>query len=178
MAIQKEIWVNHIVEGLFADNSFLSKARNHDEFVVGGKVVHIPQAGAASGVSENRTTLPATVSKRTDTDITYNLSEFTTDPILVPHADTVELSYSKRESVLGQDRKKLADVVAMSFLYNWSPSSGNTILTTGSSVSAHSKSATGNRKAFTKADVLAAMTKFNDNDIPQEGRYLLVDAQM
>ena len=47
MAIQKEIWISSVVEDLFADNSFLSKAFNADEYVNSGKVVHIPNAGAA-----------------------------------------------------------------------------------------------------------------------------------
>lgn len=38
MAIQKEIWMAAIVEGLFASNSFLSKAFNADEYVNNGKL--------------------------------------------------------------------------------------------------------------------------------------------
>lgn len=58
MAVQKEIWQDTIIEGLFADNSFLSKAVNDDMYVNMGKKVHIPNAGAPSGVEVNRTTLP------------------------------------------------------------------------------------------------------------------------
>ena len=86
MAIQKEIWEKSIVEGLFAPNSFLSKAFNADEYVEAGKIVHIPQAGAASKVEKNRTSLPATVKQRTDTDKTFELAAFTTDPVLIPDA--------------------------------------------------------------------------------------------
>ena len=82
MAIQKEIWLRDIVEGLFADNSFASKAVNDDQWVNQGKKVHIPNAGAPSGVQKNRTTVPATAVKRTDTDVEYTLDEFTTNPIL------------------------------------------------------------------------------------------------
>ena len=89
MAIQKEIWEKSIVEGLFAPNSFLSKAFNADEYVEAGKIVHIPQAGAASKVEKNRTSLPATVKQRTDTDKTFELAAFTTDPVLIPDADMV-----------------------------------------------------------------------------------------
>ena len=71
MAIQKEIWAAAIVEGLFASNSFLSKAFNADEFVNQGKVVHIPQAGAPSGVEKNRSKLPASVERRGDDDVTF-----------------------------------------------------------------------------------------------------------
>ena len=178
MAIQKEIWTAAIVENLFASNSFLSKAFNADEYVNQGKTVHIPQAGAPSGVKKNRTDLPASVAKRTDTDVTFVLDEYTTDPICIPHADTVELSYNKRESVLRNDKLKLADEVALSFIDAWSPAAERCIETTGAEVNAYTPKATGKRKGLCKADVLTLMTKFNAEDIPQEGRYLLLDAYM
>jgi len=178
MAVQKEIWMNSIVEGLFADNSFLSKAFNADEFVNAGKTVHIPNAGAGSNVTKNRTSYPASVSGRTDNDLTFNLDEFTTDPIKIPHADKVELSYNKRESVIKLDKAKLIENVSNDMLFNWSPAAAYTIKTTGAAVLAHTPSATGNRKAFTQTDVEEAMSNFNDKDIPQEGRYILVDARM
>jgi hypothetical protein len=178
MAIQKEIWMTSIVEGLFADNLFISKAFNADEFVNAGKTVHIPNAGAPSSVSKNRNSFPASVTTRTDTDLTFDLDEFTTDPIRIPHADTVELSYNKRESVLRQDKAKLVETVCNDFAYKWSLASTYTIRTTGSAVLAHTASATGYRKAFTKSDVKNAMDYFNNQDIPQEGRYMLVDAVM
>jgi hypothetical protein len=179
MAVNKEIWMNSIVEGLFASDSFLSKAFNADEFVNAGKTVHIPNAGSGSAVVKNRSSYPASVTSRTDTDLTFNLDEFTTDPIKIPYADQVELSYNKRESVIKQDKATLIEKVANDMIFNWSPASGYTIRTTGSTaVAAHTPSATGNRKAFTKTDVKLAMDNFNGKDIPQEGRYMLVDAVM
>lgn len=178
MAIQKEIWASSIVEGLFASNSFLSKAFNADEYVNSGKIVHIPQAGAPSKVEKNRATLPAEVKMRTDTDVTFELSEFTTDPIHILHADTVELSYDKRNSVLRQDKLALMDAVAKDFLFNWSPAAANTLVTTGEAVDAYTPSATGKRLGLSRNDVLALMTRFNKENIPQEGRYLLLDATM
>lgn len=178
MAIQKEIWMAAIIEGLFASNSFLSKAFNADEYVNNGKIVHIPNAGAPSGTKKNRTSLPATVTKREDIDITFPLDEYTTDPVLIPHADTVELSYDKRESVLRQDKLKLQDGVALDFIFNWSPAKEQCIETTGKEVGAYTDKATGKRNGICKADVLGLMTRFNNDDIPQEGRYLLLDAQM
>ena len=179
MAVQREIWMNAIVEGLFADNSFLSKAINADGFVNMGKSVWIPNAGAPSGVKKNRTTLPASVEKRTDAALKFDLDEYTTDPILIPHAETVELSYNKRESVIRQDRANLNEVIGNAFTYYWAPTTAaNKILTTGDAVTAHTAAATGNRKAFSKKDVNRAMQQFNVDNVPQEGRYMLVDAIM
>jgi len=177
-AIQREIWMNAIVEGLFADNSFLSKAFNADVFVNQGKWVHIPNAGAPSNVVKNRTVKPANVSTRTDSPLSFMLNEFTTDPIYIPHADTVELSYNKRESVLRQDKAVLQEVVGNDFLYAWAPGAANTISTTGDATVAHTDAAVGNRLKLTKSDVLKAMTKFNSDNIPQTERYLLLDAVM
>lgn len=178
MAITKEIWMSTIVEGLFADNSMISKAFNADEFVNQGKTVHIPNAGAASGVTKNRAEFPAAVTARADIDLTFDLDEFTTNPIKIPHADTVELSYNKRNSVVKQDRAALIQAIADDILYKWSPTSANSIETTGAAVVAHTAAATGERKAFDKADVLVAMNKFNADDVPQEDRYFGVDAVM
>jgi hypothetical protein len=177
MAVQKEIWMSSLVDQLFADNSFISKAFNADEFV-SGKTVHIPNAGVPSNVEKNRKSFPATVKTRTDVDLTFDLDEYTTDPIKIPHADTVELNYNKRESVLKNDKAKLVEEVANDFIYKWSPASGYVIRTTGDAVESHIVGSTGNRKLFVKADVKKAMTYFNKQNIPQMGRYMLIDADM
>ena len=178
MGVTKEIWASHIVGGLFASNSVLSKVFRADDYVK-GKTVHIPNAGAASGVQKNRSSVPASAKKRTDTDVTFQIDEFTTDPIYIPNAETIELSYDKRESVLGQDRLNLEDNVTEAAIKNWFPSAKSVIETTGAEVDAYtSAEATGKRKGLCKADVLALMTKFNGQNIPQKERYLLLDAQM
>lgn len=163
MSVQREIWLAAIVEALFASNSFMSKAFNADEYVNQGKTVHIPQAGRPSGVVKNRKEKPASVNEREDSDLTFVLDEFTTDPIHIPHADTVELSYDKRESVLRQDKLILLDEVAKAIIEKWWPQK-NRLVMIGAT--------------FAKADVLKLMEAFNEMDIPQEGRYLLVDAKM
>lgn len=140
--------------------------------------MHIPQAGAPSGVKKNREALPASIKVRTDSDITFPLEEFTTDPVRIEHADTVELSYDKRESILRLDKLQLADEVARDFIYRWSPEASRCVETTGAEVAAYTDKATGKRKGVCKNDVLALMTKFNAEDIPETGRYLLLDAQM
>lgn len=178
MAVQKEIWQRTIVEGLFADNNFLSKAVNDDMYVNEGKKVHIPNAGAPSGVVLNRSSLPASVNKRTDQDVEYTLGELTTNPILIPHADMVELSYNKRNSVIDQDRKEIIFQAAEAMLAAWLPAAANRVRTTGTGVAAWTPSATGLRKKITPADVAALQLRMNQDNVPQTDRYLLLDANM
>jgi hypothetical protein len=174
MAIQVEIWQNHIEQEIFKDNSFLRLSHNADGNVINSKAVHIPQSGGSGNVVKNRSTLPAAIRKRTDTDVIYLLDEFTTDPVLIPNADTHELSYDKRNSVLGEDRDKLVEFIAEETIYNWlnSPAystygittipAGSILGTTGAAVAASAPSATGTRKAATLADLQAMKTFFRN----------------
>jgi len=170
MAIQVEIWQNHIEQELFKDNAFLRYSFNADDKVINGKAVHIPQSGGSGNVVKNRTSLPANIRKRTDTDVIYLLDEFTTDPVVIPNADTHELSYDKRSSVLGEDQAKLLETIADETIYNWLHSpvygdngattfpAGSILLTTGAAVIASAPAATGNRKALTESDLQRAKT--------------------
>lgn len=179
MAIQKEIWQDHIEGNLFKNNEFLLASTDASQYVLQGKVVHIPQAGNGATVVKNRSSLPATVVQRTDTDITYTLDGFTTDPILIPNAETVELSYNKRESILGEYEASLRQVTADSLLVTWAPSTlAGMIRTSGASVASHIDTTTGNRKKFVTQDLKNAQLVMNRQNVPIEGRYALLSADM
>lgn len=181
MALNKEVWLNSIVENFYPDNSFAVKSVDDSTFVSNRKV-HIPNAGAASKVVTNRTQKPASVSQRTDNELTYEMDELTTDPIYIPNIDTVELSYDKRNSVLANDRAQLQEAAHVNLLKRWGDGvkADHILLTTGTTQrDAHTSStATGKRKSICKADVLKLMTAFDKDDVPATGRFLLLDAHM
>lgn len=177
MALQKQIWINSIVEGLFADNTFASRSLNHSMFV-NDKKVHVPNAGSAPTIVKNRSVFPGTASGRTDYDLDYDIDEYTSDPVHIQDAEKVELSYNKRESVLKQMKSALADSVHGDLIVSWTPAGYAKVGTSGSSVPAHQASATGNRKAMTRGDVMAIKKQFDIDDIPQTGRCLLLDSVM
>ena len=179
MAIQREIWQDHIEGNLFKNNEFLLASTDAGQYVLQGSVVHIPQAGAVANVVKNRSSLPGTVVQRADTDITYSLDEYTTDPILIPYAETIELSYNKRESVLSEYESSLKQTIADNILVAWSPSAATSLLrTTGGAVASHLTGTTGNRKAFLSKDLKAAQLQLNKQNVPMENRYALMSADM
>ncbi|MCR5333568.1 MAG: hypothetical protein K6E45_01445 [Bacteroidaceae bacterium] len=177
MALNKQVWLNTIVENFFPDNSFAAKSID-DSIFVENETVHIPNAGAPSGVVINRTQKPAQVNQRTDQDLSYDIDELTTNPIYIPEIDKVELSYDKRQSILWNDRMELQKQAHQNLLYRWFVA-GKVIETEGEAREAHtSTTATGNRKALTKATILKLMTIFNQDDVPATNRYILLDAVM
>ena len=177
MALNVEIWKREIVNGLFADNSFAANSVD-DSAYVNAKTVHVPNAGSPSGVVKDRSELPATITTRTDYDLTYSMSEFTTNPIRISNVEKVELSYDKRNSILAMDRAALIEAVHESLIRDWADGITTKIVTTGASVSPTVSSATGNRKAFTKADVLSVAYQFDKQNIPSAGRFILCDSAM
>lgn len=177
MALQTQIWINSIVELLFADNTFAARSIDHSAFVT-DKTVHVPNAGSAPSVVKNRSVFPATAAQREDYDLTYDINEYSTNPVHIQDAERVELSYNKRESVLKQMKSALADKAHIDLALSWVPSGYAKVGTSGAAAPAHMPSSTGNRQAMTKADVLAVKNLFDLDDIPQTGRCMLLDAVM
>lgn len=181
MAIQKEIWVQDIIQNLFPDNEVLSKIRDEGDYVLDGKVVHIPQAGAKPVVVKNRSSLPATATKRTDTEISYVLDWYSTDPFHVQNAEEAELSYDKRMSILGEHieglREVFTDDLLIKFLTN-AVAASKIIRTTGANTAATETGQTGTRKALTLANLKSAKTLMDKQNISRDGRIALLEPNM
>lgn len=156
MALQTEIWLADIVEPLFAQNTFAARSLNHSAFVT-NRTVHVPNAGTPPAVEKNRSKMPATAAQRTDADLTYQIAEYTTDPVHITNAEEIELSYDKRQSVVAQMRSALADKVHTDILTSWIDGATQTTAA-----------------AIDKDEVLKLMTAFDEQDVPQEGRCLIL----
>jgi len=178
MAVNVELWQPVVKEKLMKSNAFLNTMMNADQYVVGGRIVHIPQSGGPSGVEKNRAVLPGSVQKRNDTDITYPLDEYTTNPRLIDNVDQVELSYDKMVSIVNEDTSEMMEVVGNNILYDVSKNciAGSKIATTGAAAASHV--GTGNRKIITEAQIRAAKKVMNKQNVPMEDRYLVIDSDM
>ncbi len=176
-AIQREIWVNYIIENLFKDNSFVTRSFDEGDSVLNGVVVHIPQAGAKRKVVKNRIQLPATVVQRSDTDITYALDEFTTDPILLTNAEKIELSYDKMSNVLAEDMATLREIISNWLLYSWRAELGTSIIRTSGAATGPVGDQTGNRKIFMKDELKKVRYLMNKQNISKEGRIALLPSE-
>ncbi len=180
MALELEIWHESIQENLFKDNGFLRAISDvSSDNIIGGKIVHIPQAGDPSAVEKNRSSVPATPAKRVDTEVLYKIDEYTTDPVYIPNAENVELSYNKRQSVLDNDLGNLSETIAENMLHNFVKSpvgdnqeipSEHILSTEGDNVSAGLAGATGNRKAYTLKDLQRLKARLIKQNAWREGK--------
>lgn len=181
MALEIEIWQDTIYGKLREDNTFLNHVADvSTDHILNGTIVHIPQAGTPSKVVKNRQTLPAQVQTRKDSEVLYVIDEYTSDPVLIKNAETKELSYDKRRSVLDEDLENLSEEVAEGMLTNFvvSPVGDNralpkeNILYTESEkiVNATLAGATGKRKAFSLTDLQRMTVLFQTSKAWTEGK--------
>jgi hypothetical protein len=180
MALQKEIWINDILPLLFPDNSFAARSVNHSQFV-DNATVHVPNAADIEAARTSRLRTPTTGNlalEVADADLEYTIDQYFVGPYVVPRLEEVELSYNKRQSIVERMVGKINLAFYSTVLNNWLPSGFTKIATTGDAVAATAPSATGTRASMTKADVLAAKKQFDKWDIPQDGRCLLLSADM
>ncbi|MBX6361255.1 MAG: hypothetical protein IRZ03_14385 [Acidobacterium ailaaui] len=175
-----EVWANYIVERFWKDNAFLRNAYDDSQYVVAGRIVHIPQPGSLPNVVKNRSTYPATAVRRNDTDVVYALDEYSTDPTHIPNIDAIHLSYNKQDSVLGDHMQVLNEIVADDMLIKWGANA--TIVKTTGGPSATQVGPvggqSGNRLAFHHTDLKKLMIRMNADNVPKQDRYVLIDDNM
>jgi hypothetical protein len=180
MGVQQEIWVKYIIDRLWKDNKFLQFAFNEDQYVIGGSVVHIPQPGSKPTVVKNRSSYPAAAVQRTDTDVTYVLDVYTTDPTHIPDADKYELSYSKMDSVFGDHAGAITETMADDMIIKWLTGvpAGSIVRTTGDLASATTAGQTGNRRVMLPKELQNAKLKLNLQNVAKDGRCALLEDNM
>ena len=180
-----ESWANYLIERFWKDNKFLRMGFDDSQYVKVGRIVHIPQIGSKPNVVKNRSVFPATAVRRADTDVVYALDEYSTDPTHIPNIDSIQISYSKQDSVLGDHQSVLDETVADDMILKWAANAANYKTTGANGTATPSTQApvagtaqTGTRLAFTHRDVKTLSTKMNLQNVSGEDRNMLLDAWM
>jgi len=179
MALLQEIWVKDIQSNLYNGLEFINYGTDHSEYIA-YSTVHLPQAGSAPEVVKSRTTLPAPISQRTDTELTYPVVPFTTNPIVVSDLEAFQLSYDKRMSVMGEHSEKLRERIGRETAFNWAVSAdaNRIVRTSGANGTTLAPGATGTRKKLVKEDIGKLKTILDRDLVPMSERYLLLDYGM
>jgi hypothetical protein len=169
---------NDIAEAIFPDNSFIRLAIDDSAFIY-GKKVQLPQSGAIPNVVVNRTTFPLPVARRTDTLTEYDIDEYSTDAALVNWTEKMVATYGKTQSVTRDHIGILETATSEGVLFKWAPTAiGRIVRTTGASRPASIIGATGTRKTTVRADIVNLRLKMDRDNIPQQGRKLMLNADM
>ena len=168
--LEKEIWVNQLMENFYPDSSFLKYARDFSA-LVDYNAINMAEAGADPKVLVNNTTYPIKITQRVDKPLRIELDKFETENTLVRRPEAIEYSYDQLESVLMGHRNTLRAKTAMKAAHAYAPQEDSTytpvIQTTGAAVSG--------RKRLQIDDILLLKERYDNAMIPLEGRYLVLN---
>ncbi len=178
MSLIKEVWVQDIQNSLNENADFLPYSVDHSAYVAFG-TVHIPQSGANPDVVVNPSSFPLVIGTRTDADRTYLMSQYALKPTLITNLDELQISYDKRQSVIGQQMSTLTQTIGNYVAVSWAASgAANIIETTGAATGALPPSGTGTRKLVALIDIANLAKKLDKDNVPSKGRKLLMNADM
>lgn len=168
--LNKEVWVNQIKENFYPETSFLNYVRDFSGLVE-NNAINMAEAGVDPKVLINNTTYPIKVVSRVDKPIRIELDTFETENTLVRRPEAIEYSYDQLESVLIGHRNTLRAKTASKAAHAYAPQENTdytpVIGTTGDVVSG--------RKRLSIEDILNLKERFDDFDLPQENRYLVLN---
>lgn len=169
----KEIFANIILALFYPDASWLKELTDMDH-MVDNNAINLAEVGADPEVVENNSVWPITPAQRTDSGIRIPLATFDTKPTHITNVEEMETNYNKAESVSRQHSNTLYKKACMSAAYNLAPlehaSNTPVLKTTGA---ANGKGL----KALTFKDITDLSLAFDQGDLPQEGRILLLNPQ-
>lgn len=144
------------------------------DHMVENNAINLAEVGADPEVVENNNTWPLTPAQRTDAGIRIPLATFDTKPTHITNVEEMETNYNKAESVSKQHSNTLYRKACTSAAFNLSPqtNAANTpvLKTTGEANS-------NGYKALTFNDITDLSLAFDNAELPQEGRILLLCPQ-
>jgi hypothetical protein len=172
MPLNKQIWIDQLLEGYYPADSFLSASRDLSALVEYNKI-NLAEAGVMPNVLIDNTSYPVPTSSRDDIPRELTLKTLDTENTVVRNVEEMELAYNKMESVIYGHRMALRQKSAQLAAWNWAPqaNSADTPVLMASDSKVNAKG----YKAFSFQDILNLEAEFDAFDLPETGRVLLLN---
>lgn len=171
--IYTEVWTGELVKKLNAglQATFLNGIPDYSTNV-NNEVIHLVDVGGDPDVLVNNTTYPIPIQDLEDGDIAIGLDKFQTKATRVTDDELYAISYDKFGSVVERHRDSIVTVKYKKFAHALAPYShtANTpvIQTSGE------KDAVSGRNKLTPKDIIALKRAFDNMDVPEDGRVLVL----
>lgn len=177
-----EYWSTEVESKLFRDDSFLTKFRDVSSYILGnGRTLRVPYQNHSVGIGKNGFGLTPSFSANQSVEniLTLELDHYYIEPQKVEGVVEYFTNFGKLENNMMYALKKLENYLgndALNKLYA-EVDTANVVTTSGATGTANSP-AGGNKKKFTKADVMKVAKLMDEQDVDSQGRYMLLNPTM
>lgn len=171
--IYTEVWTGELVKKLNAglQATFLNGIPDYSTNV-NNEVIHLVDVGGDPDVLVNNTTYPIPIQDLEDGDIAIGLDKFQTKATRVTDDELYAISYDKFGSVVERHRESIVTVKYKKFAHALAPYS-HTAKTPVIQTSGETDADTG-RKKITPKDIIALKRAFDNMEVPEDGRVLVL----
>ena len=168
-----EVWTGELVKKLNAgmNDSFLQGIPDYSARV-DNETIHLVDVGGDPDVLVNNTTYPIPIQDLEDGDIAIGLDKFQTKPTRVTDDELYAISYDKFGSVVERHGDAIQTKKLKKFAHALAPYS-HTAKTPIIQTSGETDSVSG-RKKLTLKDIIALKRAFDNMDVPEGGRRLVL----
>ena len=168
-----EVWTGELVKKLNAglQATFLNGIPDYSTNV-NNEVIHLVDVGGDPDVLVNNTTYPIPIQDLKDGDIAIGLDKFQTKATRVTDDELYAISYDKFGSVVERHRESIVTVKYKKFAHALAPYS-HTAKTPVIQTSGEKDTDTG-RKKITPKDIIALKRAFDNMEVPEDGRVLVL----
>lgn len=171
--IYTEVWTGEMVKKLNAGliATFLNGIPDYSANV-NNETIHLVDVGGDPDVLVNNTTYPIPIQDLEDGDIALSLDKFQTKATRVTDDQLYAISYDKMASVIERHMDAIVTVKYKKFAHALAPYSHTAktpvIQTSGET------DATSGRKKITLKDIIALKRAFDNMEVPEDGRVLVL----
>lgn len=171
--VYTEVWTGELVKRLNAglNGSFLEGIPDYSARV-DNEVIHLVDVGGDPDVLVNNTTYPIPIQDLEDGDIALGLDKFQTKATRVTDDELYAISYDKFGSVVERHKDSIETVKNKKFAHALAPYS-HTAKTPVIQTSGDTDAASG-RKKLTLKDIIALKRAFDNMEVPEGGRRLVL----
>jgi hypothetical protein len=171
MAVQKQIWINKLMQKFYNPTDWLVNVTDFSAFVE-FNTLNLADIGADPTVYVDNTDWPLTSAQRTDSPLTIPLSTYLSQPTVVRKVEEMELAYDKMATVIEQHKKAIRQKQFAKSAWALGPADN-------SSAYAPILKCTGPADAngfatITMKDIAALKAAWDLLDLPQDGRILVL----
>jgi hypothetical protein len=182
MSVFNEIFSKEVEKKMYDSNSYLSHMKNMTDFLQ-GRTVHVPNYthDSSAQIEVNGSTYDFDATQTTEVDLTFNIDSYRILPFQVTNFDELSTNYNKFQVVTEHAIADLTDVVSKHILNKLADGvdTPRKVFTSGA-VSGTGNSADNSvaLNTISYKDILGVAQKMNEDNLPQDGRFLLLDATM
>jgi hypothetical protein len=168
--LNKEIWIPEILEKFYPATVFLTHSRDLSPWV-DNDALNLQEAGIDPQVYIDNEQYPIPIVRRTDIHHRIQLKRFDTENTVHINAIEVEESAEKRQSVIEGHRNSLRQKFARLAAFNWAPAKDSDLTPV---IATSGNSGRTGYKAMTFEDIARMEDRFNELEIPEEERTLIL----